>query len=68
MAQRFAVGLLALAGLIALAFRPLGPLGASSSGGALPLGGTRRRAVLAMLALDVGTVVSAGRWTCRRAA
>jgi DNA-binding SARP family transcriptional activator len=44
-----------------LDFRLLGPLEAASDGHSLPLGGARRRAVLAMLALDPGAVVAAGR-------
>ena len=44
-----------------LDFRLLGPLETASNGQALPLGGVRRRAVLAMLALEPGTVVAAGK-------
>jgi DNA-binding SARP family transcriptional activator/ABC-type branched-subunit amino acid transport system substrate-binding protein len=42
-------------------FRLLGPVEAGPDGRSVPLGGARRRAVLAMLALNAGTVLSTGR-------
>jgi DNA-binding SARP family transcriptional activator len=44
-------------------FRILGPLEAVVDGNSLPLGGTRQRAVLALLLLEAGRVVSTDRLT-----
>src|SRR4051812_44421130 len=41
----------------------LGPIEVSTPDGAVPLGGAKQRALLAMLALDAGTVVSNDRLT-----
>jgi DNA-binding SARP family transcriptional activator len=41
--------------------RPLGPVDVSADGESLPVGGLRRKAVLAILALHGGEVVSTGR-------
>jgi DNA-binding SARP family transcriptional activator len=54
-----AAGLLETRGVVE--FRILGPLEAVADGRSLPLGGTKQRAVLALLLLDAGRVVSTDR-------
>ena len=48
-------------GVLVFELRFLGPVQAVRAGRDVPLGGPRQRAVLALLALDAGQVVPAGR-------